>query len=162
MKTEATNLARMIEAEFGKKLTRSEALEKVAYLRGFDNWDTAVACGGMVALAPKLSPAPEAQTTVIPKNVLSSHDQISQLFMLHTATNHGFTYRAAIDLLCKQKDPRYANRWRQVSLDPKSKLPDLLDQTEMFSPNIILMAGIGSDQRIILDLIQYLKSYPHS
>lgn len=162
MKSEATNLARMIEAEFGKKLTRSEALEKVAYLRGFDNWDTAVACGGMVAIVPTPSPAPEARTVAIPKTALSLNDQVSQLFMLHTALHNGFTYEAAVGILCKQKDLRCANRWQQVSFDLKSKLPDLLDQTEMFCPDIILMAGMGHDQRIILDLIEYLKKYAHS
>jgi hypothetical protein len=159
MKREATNYARLIQQDFGKSIQRSEALEKVAYLNGFPNWDTAV------ALASESTPR-----TAEP---LSHLLQYSQLQAFQAGLRGGGILASILEILARQSDPRLAKGWASVHKAIKRKaivieswpqfIVRQLRETNFFDDQVVLMmemsAQFESDTERCLDrAVDYLKT----
>ena len=150
MKREATSLAEMLKRDFGREIKRSDALERVARLRGFENWDTAVACAGR-----------EKDNTE--SSVLTRREQFTQLFAFHAGINNGRTMVDAISILKDQPNKEAATGWGRVQFDDevRNKLSEIFLQTGLFDEDIITISSMvdgyaewGSSFLRVLDYVK--------
>lgn len=154
MKREATNLAHMLKQEFGCQITHSDALERIARLRDFDNWDTAVACVGR-------------KHSEVMTNILSRRDQFIQIFGFHTAIRNGMTVSNAIKSFKEQFDIEAANGWQCAIFDENSGAPisATLRSTGLFDDDVITIAsmvdGYGDWSSSLSSIVDYLKTTMH-
>jgi hypothetical protein len=159
MKREATNYARLIQVEFGKSVQRGEALEKIAALNDFPNWDTAVA----LSSGPN-TPADEPLSHLL---------QYSQLQAFRAGLRSGGPLANVVEILARQSDPMLAKGWESVHKALKRKgvktegwaifTAKQLRATNFFDDQVLLMlemsAQFESDtERCLESALAYLKT----
>lgn len=156
MKREAKNLASMIAQDFSHKISHSDALERVAALRGFKNWDTAIA-------SVRRAPEPVAGDSSVP---LTLKTQLSQLFALRVGLRNCKLLPTVIKSLQEQPDPAMAAVWARVKPDPLGcTLSDILGQIGIFDDATIAVARVSDDMTIqegvgiIIEYFQLMNSF---
>lgn len=133
LKQQASNLSKMMRADFGRNMSRSEALERIAKIHGYDNWDTAVGCVVRVEQATQ-------------QGVLSPEAQIAQLMALDAGLVGNLTFRHIVDRLAEQPNSMAAAAWHRVLnvKDMVSVRPinEVLAETGLFDHDVLLIVGM--------------------
>ena len=133
LKQQASNLSKMMRTDFGRNMSRSEALERIAKIHGYDNWDTAAGCVVRLAQATQ-------------QGVLSPEAQIAQLMALDAGLVGNLTFRHIVDRLAEQPNSTAAAAWQRVSnvKDMVSVRPinEVLAETGLFDHDVLLIVGM--------------------
>ena len=123
LKKEAKNLSQILNREFGQTISHSKALEFIAQVHGYPNWDTAVAkvdVRGVSAAAP-----------------LSRHDQLWQLIAIRDSLKNKARFGTTLELLKSQPNAVAAAGWKQVSVGDGADIGNVLIDSQLFDADVV-------------------------